>query len=119
MAYSAQPTMNPIYSMHQSQVQPLIRPTSYNLKRPINSLFSIPVDNAVGTIEVASDGDAGKFLCNYLAYHLGWYQEWSQTQKFPKCKMAGFVHVADDVTPAEAAAAVKAQLDAVITALKE
>lgn len=77
------------------------------------------VETAVPAITVRQNGNAGDFLCNYLAYHLGWYQEWSETQEFPTCEMAGFVHVADDVTAAEAGKAVTAQLDAVIAALNE
>ena len=77
------------------------------------------VQTAVPAITVRENGNAGDFLCNYLAYHLGWYQEWSETQEFPTCEMAGFVHVADDVTATEAAKAVTAQLDAVIAALNE
>jgi len=80
------------------------------------------VEAAVPTISVTESNNAGAYLCEYLAYHVSWYQEWSQTQEFPKCKMAGFVHVGygiKDFPVEDVVSAVKAQLDAVIEALNE
>ena len=74
---------------------------------------------AVPSIQVETGDEAGKAVCEYLAYHLGWYQEWSQTQEFPKCEIAGFVHVASNISAADGAKAVEAQLEAVIAALEE
>ena len=76
-------------------------------------------ETAVPSIQVITGNNAGKAVCEYLAYHLGWYQEWSQTQEFPKCEIAGFVHVAENISPKNGTTAVEAQLDAVIEALEE
>jgi alkaline phosphatase len=64
------------------------------------------------------DGNPGNFLCEYMAYHNGWYQSLHSDPCDPYyCVGAGFTHLASGVTPSNGASGVKAALRALITHL--
>jgi hypothetical protein len=64
-------------------------------------------------------GGPGTFACNFMAYLVAWWQEYSNSaaaklKDDEKCKAAGFTHVGGQVTPQNGKKAVEAQLDALV-----
>ena len=62
-----------------------------------------------------TSGDAGRFLCEYLGYHVAWYREYINA-KYPddpdkKCLRTGFTHVGGKISAANAESAVRIQLE--------
>jgi hypothetical protein len=69
-------------------------------------------------------GDTGKFLCEYMCYHMWWYVNWcklpgSLLESETPCRMAGFTHVGGLVSPDDGAKAVDAMLDVLIQKLQK
>ncbi|MBN2018737.1 MAG: hypothetical protein JW749_00770 [Sedimentisphaerales bacterium] len=64
------------------------------------------------------DKDPGHFLCEYMAYHDGWYQSihGDPCDQY-YCVGAGFTHIASGVSPANGTAGVEAALRALISQL--
>jgi len=64
------------------------------------------------------DVDPGHFLCEYMAYHDGWYQNLhSDPCDQYYCVAAGFTHLAAGVTPSNGTVGVEAALRALISHL--
>ena len=64
------------------------------------------------------DGDPGAFLCEYMAYHDGWYQSLhSDPCDQYYCVAAGFTHLANGTSVSTATAGVEAALRALINQL--
>ncbi len=56
----------------------------------------------------------GKFVSNFLAYHVAWYREWWAAQHPPAnqaCLFSGHTHVGGQITAANAEQAVEIQLE--------
>ncbi|WP_372367430.1 hypothetical protein [Candidatus Uabimicrobium sp. HlEnr_7] len=67
---------------------------------------TLPVENIAQKINAANlgikawvdwKGNPGKFLCEYMAYHVMWYQNLHSNGKDP-CLAAGFIHVGSGVS---------------------
>jgi hypothetical protein len=70
---------------------------------------------------VKNAGDVGKFVSEYMAYHVVWYQSYVN-EKFPdtpakNCRFAGHTHVGIKVSAANGENAVKVQLRTLIEEL--
>jgi len=88
---------------------------------------SLPVDAIAAAVNSAGlginawvdwDGDPGHFLCEYMAYHDGWYQSLhSDPNDQYYCVAAGFTHLAAGVSVSNATAGVEAALRATIAYL--
>ena len=88
---------------------------------------TLPVDAIVEAVNSSGtginawidwDGNPGAFLCEYMAYHDGWYQSLHGDpcdQYY--CTAAGFTHLAAGVSPANGTTAVEAALRALISQL--
>ncbi len=64
------------------------------------------------------DADPGHFLCEYMAYHDGWYQNLhSDPNNQYYCAAAGFTHAADTISVPNVTTAAKAALRALIAYL--
>ncbi len=76
---------------------------------------TLPVDTIAETINQAGlginawvdyNGDPGRFLCEYMAYHTMWYQDIHESSLDPyQCIAAGFTHVSGSLTMAQVTAA--------------
>jgi hypothetical protein len=88
-------------------------PTQDIIQR-INDYFHNP-----GRVRADHGLSAGNFISGYMAYHGIWYREWTNANlpANEKCLFAGHTHVGTFVSRADAAQAVKLQLDALIAVL--
>ena len=68
---------------------------------------------------VDREGNPGAFLCEFMAYHVMWYQDICQTTGDCQCLMAGFTHLASDVPVESGTAGTEAALRVLIEALDE
>ena len=88
---------------------------------------SLPVETIAEAVNSAGlginawvdfDGDPGAFLCEYMAYHDGWYQSLHSDPNDQYCCLAaGFTHLASSVSVSNATAGVDAALRALIAHL--
>jgi hypothetical protein len=90
-----------------------------NSSLPIDTIAEAINSSGLG-IKVWVDwtGNPGGFLCEYMAYHDGWYQNLhSDPCDQYRCLAAGFTHVAGDVNASTATTGVEAALRALISYL--
>jgi len=89
----------------------------------VNSLPTGAIVQKIGSVLPPADvaptdnhpGGPGTFVCNFMAYLVAWWKEYSSNlPNNQKCKAAGFTHVGGQVTVPHAKTAVEAQLDALV-----
>ena len=95
-----------------------VKPTGYvrNSSLPIDTIAEAINNFGLG-IKVWVDwtGNPSAFLCEYMAYHDGWYQNLhSDPNDQYYCAAAGFTHVAGNLSASNATAGVEAALRALI-----
>ncbi|MGB8225949.1 MAG: hypothetical protein WCE45_03640, partial [Sedimentisphaerales bacterium] len=88
---------------------------------------SLPIEAIINAVNSSGSGinawadwdvDPGHFLCEYMAYHDGWYQNLhSDPCDQYYCVAAGFTHLAAGVSPSNGTAGVEAALRALISYL--
>jgi hypothetical protein len=91
-----------------------------NSSLPIDAITEAINSSGAGGIKVWVDwtGNPGAFLCEYMAYHDGWYQNLhSDPNDQYYCIAAGFTHVAGNLSANNGTAGVEAALRALINNL--
>lgn len=85
------------------------------IARRVN-LLNLPGIGADGAW-VDEEGNPGAFLCEFMAYHVAWYQDICASTGDCPCLMAGFTHVSSGVPVESARQAAEESLRALIVAL--
>lgn len=100
----------------RSQAAGASRDSNLPMQSIVNAIAS-KFPNPPGNIDPKIDpsGDVGSFVSEFMAYHVGWYRDYSQTafatDPAKQCKFAGHTHVGVNVTVADAEIAVETQLE--------
>lgn len=89
-------------------------------------MSSLPMQAIVDAVEAAVPAlapystaiDTSRFLCNYMGYHVNWYQDVHDDPYDPhRCYLAGFIHLGSRMTVDEAMLGNEATLRATLEAL--
>lgn len=97
------------------------KPTGYNRLStlPVADIAALVNDSTTINAWVDWNGNPGKYLCEYMAYHDKWYYELNRLNPDFPCLASGFIHALNTIPVTECRKAVNATLRATISHLNK
>jgi len=97
------------------------KPTGYNRLStlPVADIAALVNTNTTINAWVDWNGNPGKYLCEFMAYHDKWYYEINRLKTEDPCLASGFIHALNTIPVSECQTAVHSTLRATINHLKK